>query len=83
MRGKPNSPTRGMENNMKDIIIGILLFCGLLMLLSLLASFISRGTIYSDAEKARQLNQCILQGLSYQQCYRGIYIDGTAFKQTN
>jgi hypothetical protein len=60
---------------MKEIIIGVLLFIGAVFFVAMIASFIGRAQVYTDKEMARKLDQCVSAGISYAQCYQGIYND--------
>lgn len=51
------------------IFVAVAIFTGLI----LISSWFSRANVYFDTEKARRMDQCLERGLTYQDCYDGIY----------
>ncbi len=62
-----------MKEYIFTILDIILVFIGILIVISTTADFVGKATIYSDQEKTRQMEVCLSQGIDFKSCYHGIY----------
>ena len=65
------------------IINIILIFFGILIVLSFLANLVGRANTYSDRENARKMELCLKEEVDFKSCYFGIYSGYVKFGEKN
>ena len=58
---------------MKKIIIGVLIFLGTIIVALMVADFISRVVVYDDQLKQQQMEYCISQQETFEECWLSVY----------
>ena len=66
---------------MKNTINTILIFVGIVIVLSFISDLIGRAFIYSIQVDTDKMNICLSNGVDFKSCYRGVYSSYTKFDE--
>ena len=58
---------------MKEIITGVLIFLGTIIVVLMVADFINRAVVYDDQLKQQQMEYCISQQETFEECWLSVY----------
>lgn len=70
-----------MKEGILTIINIILIFFGILIILSFASDLISRAYIYDDKVDAQKMELCLEKGVDFKSCYFGIYSQYSNFER--
>ena len=62
-----------MINKIIGIIIGILVFAGIVYILLMISSWIERANVYVDTQNQKKMEYCFSQQKTFDDCWLSVY----------